>query len=675
MPRALVTWLCVGAIGCAAAAPQSSAPAAAVARPTTADAKRAMLAAAIRATAAHNDAQALALLAALCPVDPEMEDYCLHYQALAHAHAGDSTAAAALWARLDATHPQSVFAARAALERGRLMRTGGDLSGARALLESARTSGDEGVELEARLELAEVDVAAGSPSAAEANLLEVRTRAPGTPLGRTAKQRTEQLRAAYPELAPQGSALAAELPLLISEGDFDTAQAAADRLLTSATPSERPDLLRLRATAELGAHQTDAGLATLQQIVRESPDAAAAPEAQFRYATVLWNRDRDAEAEQAFADFRRRYPGDSHMPDTLYALGRIAQGDGRSDQAAALYAELAGSYPSSSLAHEARWRIGWIRYQEGRWRDAAALFEQVPPPANSGDNSDAEYWRARSLERAGDSAGAARLYRLIITEAPGSYYARWAAQRVGQAPLGAGTVPARRPKAIGSPPPGSDPYHWSRAVELQGAGLPRMSLAELRAFEHANAAGDAASLLAAYQAIDGYRDAIRLARARGVSDPEVLYPLAFWPDVTRHTAGSGLDPLLVLAVMRQESMFDPDARSPADARGLMQLLPSTAERTARQLGQQPPSGRLNDPDTNIGLGVAHLQQLLAAHPGEPMKALAAYNGGEEAVARWERRFGGVETDEFVESITYRETRDYVKKVVGNYQRYQQTYRH
>ena len=436
---------------------------------------------------------------------------------------------------------------------------------------------------------------------------------------------------------------------------------------------DRAELLRLRATAELDGGQVEDGLATLQEIVRASPGAAAAPEAQFRYASVLWNRDRDQEAEQAFVELRRRYPGDAHMPEVLYALGRIAQGDGRVDEAIATYAQLADAYPASALAHEARWRIGWIRYQQARWREAAAAFEQVPPSPDGGD-ADARYWRARALERAGDAAEAQRIYRAILADTPTSYYALWTERRLGQAPTVTRAITApRQSDGIGVAPAGADPYHWVRANELQAAGLRPLSLAELRAFEHANAEAATAATLSAYQAADGYRDAIRLARARGVSDPSVLYPLAFWPDVARHTGSNGVDPLLVFAVMRQESLYDPAARSPADARGLMQLLPSTAEHVAHRLGQPSPAGRLFDPDTNITLGTAHLQELLDAHPGEPLKALAAYNGGEAAVAKWERRFPGVETDEFVESITYRETRDYVKKVVGNYRRYQQTY--
>ena len=183
----------------------------------------------------------------------------------------------------------------------------------------------------------------------------------------------------------------------------------------------------------------------------------------------------------------------------------------------------------------------------------------------------------------------------------------------------------------------------------------------------------AAALPTAYQAAGGYRDAIRLAGARGQAMPTVVYPLAFWPQVSRAAAAEGVDPLLAIALMRQESLFDAAARSPADARGLMQLLPSTAAQVARERGEPSPVDHLYDPEVNVSLGVAHLADLMRRYGGDPLKATAAYNGGAEAVARWEQRFGTLPPDEFVESITYRETRDYVKKVMGNYRRYQQLY--
>jgi soluble lytic murein transglycosylase len=148
----------------------------------------------------------------------------------------------------------------------------------------------------------------------------------------------------------------------------------------------------------------------------------------------------------------------------------------------------------------------------------------------------------------------------------------------------------------------------------------------------------------------------------------LLYPLAFWASVRREADANGVDPLLVEAVMRQESLFDPDARSPADARGLMQLLASTAEKLTAS-----GSIDLTQPDLNIQLGTRYLHILLARFGSDTLKALAAYNGGEAAVEKWQQRFPDLDPDEFVENISYRETRDYVKRVVTNYRKYQQLY--
>ena len=122
--------------------------------------------------------------------------------------------------------------------------------------------------------------------------------------------------------------------------------------------------------------------------------------------------------------------------------------------------------------------------------------------------------------------------------------------------------------------------------------------------------------------------------------------------------------------MRQESVFDPGAVSPAAAYGLMQLLVTTASRVA---GRPVDASALVDPATNITLGTRYLRQLLDRFDGNLAKALAAYNGGEDAVAKWERRAPGAPTDEFVETISYRETRQYVKQVLGNYRRYRRLY--
>ena len=152
------------------------------------------------------------------------------------------------------------------------------------------------------------------------------------------------------------------------------------------------------------------------------------------------------------------------------------------------------------------------------------------------------------------------------------------------------------------------------------------------------------------------------------------YPLAYWETVQKNAVKRGLDPYLVLALVRQESLFDSQALSPASAFGLMQLLPSTAGQEAKRMGLPPPEiEKLYDPDLNIILGTQHLKGLLQIYSNNIVKAVAAYNAGKNAVDRWERKLSALDQEEFIERITYRETRLYVKLVLRNYWIYKNLY--
>jgi soluble lytic murein transglycosylase len=131
----------------------------------------------------------------------------------------------------------------------------------------------------------------------------------------------------------------------------------------------------------------------------------------------------------------------------------------------------------------------------------------------------------------------------------------------------------------------------------------------------------------------------------------------------------GLDPALVYAVMRRESRFDARARSGAGARGLLQLRPSTADRMAALLHLGGDAGnRVDEPALNLTLGT-HYLALLASRFGDPVVALAAYNAGPAAAEGWARARAGQPLDVWVESIPYRETREYVKIVAGEWDVY------
>jgi soluble lytic murein transglycosylase len=144
--------------------------------------------------------------------------------------------------------------------------------------------------------------------------------------------------------------------------------------------------------------------------------------------------------------------------------------------------------------------------------------------------------------------------------------------------------------------------------------------------------------------------------------------------VRQNAAARALDPYLVLALIREESAFAPQAVSRTGARGLMQLMQQTADLTAREHKLPPVTAvGLETPERNIEIGVAHLADLVRDFGGNLTLTLAAYNAGKQAVQRWVQRYGFADEVEFVEDIPYTETRNYVKRVLGNYDRYQTLY--
>ena len=126
--------------------------------------------------------------------------------------------------------------------------------------------------------------------------------------------------------------------------------------------------------------------------------------------------------------------------------------------------------------------------------------------------------------------------------------------------------------------------------------------------------------------------------------------------------------------MRQESNFKTDAGSYAGARGLMQIMPATGSSIARQIGLEDfEEGLLYDPEINIEMGIYYLDRQLENFQENPVYCLGAYNGGPGSMSGWISRFGNMGQDEFIEHITFLETKEYIKRVMGNYNFYRMLY--
>ncbi|GAG61818.1 unnamed protein product, partial [marine sediment metagenome] len=154
----------------------------------------------------------------------------------------------------------------------------------------------------------------------------------------------------------------------------------------------------------------------------------------------------------------------------------------------------------------------------------------------------------------------------------------------------------------------------------------------------------------------------------------LYYPYGYKKLVLKYSNTYNLNPLFTLAIIRQESSFMPDAGSYAGAQGLLQIIPSTGKSIANQIGLENfNDSMLLDPEISINMGTFYLRQQLDNFNQSKIYCLGAYNGGPGAMSDWISRWGDKDTEEFIENIPYNETRDYIKKVMGNYYFYQMLY--
>ena len=393
----------------------------------------------------------------------------------------------------------------------------------------------------------------------------------------------------------------------------------------------------------------------------------------YRRARVLV-RLGDAGAQEALSGFAQSYPSDTAAPTALYMLGDMLVDRGDWTGAERWFGDLIARYPADLRASLARFRLAAQAMREGLSDSAAGLF-QSEVDAGAPQRLSARFWLGKLQRLGGDSTTARATWLTLAREDSIGYYGLRARRELGLAPLhiGAATLPA-------PPPPVATAL--GRIDTLLLAGLDTAAQAEVRAVLGRAPQLDLDNLLAWSGALSarGFGPAaVRLgwqAALKAPNDARVLRAIFPWPNrraVEAEAAEFGVDPLLLVAIVRQESVFDAQALSPAGARGLAQLLPGTAALTARGLDVTFYPEWITVPDLNLHLGAAHLQELLQRFDGRVEVAAAAYNAGGAAVARWLSRPGAADPDEFVELIPFQETRGYVRAVLRNREVYRALY--
>ena len=402
-------------------------------------------------------------------------------------------------------------------------------------------------------------------------------------------------------------------------------------------------------------------------------DSALGALAIYRRARIL-ARLGDAGATQALSGFAQSFAGDTAAPTALYVLGDMLADRGEWAEAARWFDELIARYPADLRASLARFRLAAQALRDSLRDSASALF-RAEVAAGAPQRMSARFWLGKLALLSGDSAGARAAWLTLAREDSVGYYGLRARREVNLPPLRFAAAPAPAPSAAIAASLG-------RVDTLLLAGLDTAAQAEVRTILGRAPQQDVDALLAWSDGLArrGFGPAaVRLgwqAALKAPNDPRVLRAIFPWPNrraVEGEAAEFGVDPLLLVAIVRQESVFDAEALSPAGARGLAQLLPGTAALTARGLDVTFYPEWITVPDLNLHLGAAHLQELLERFPGRVDAAVAAYNAGTAPVTRWLARPGADDPDQFIESIPYQETRGYVRSVLRNRELYRALY--
>ena len=416
----------------------------------------------------------------------------------------------------------------------------------------------------------------------------------------------------------------------------------------------------------------------------------------MRTSAALHNYD---EAQALLRLVVQGAPESREAGDSLWWLAQFLKREGRREEALALYRELAVEHATHPRAAEAQMNLAGLLVELGRKEDAAAAYTELGQKFTGSRFVSEAYYRAAGLASGVEAEQQQRLNLMAAMQGSlGEYYGHRALQLLhermalpadrfqnlrvdGQNPV---LQPYEGVTLKESPPPPSDEACFRRLRFFGDHGLLAGRWEALYLLQHLSSR---ASSEIAYQAIAsaGYsHTALQFYLARNPEieekprDPLRLsleYPLAYWDTASTIAREIGVDPFLVLALARQESTFRADIVSRSGAVGVMQLMPTTARWLGTKDSRISPeqAEHLSSPRNSLRLGTVYIKQMIDRSGGNLAYALASYNAGPGNCDKWRKGAPTRSLDEFVETIPIDETRDYVRRVLGNYAAYHSLY--
>ena len=436
---------------------------------------------------------------------------------------------------------------------------------------------------------------------------------------------------------------------------------------------------------QLGDKRTEA-IAAYQQLIQEFPNAKETGLGLRRLASLSLSQDAIAYLDLVISKFP------DEAAEALFAKAQILEALGSQTSAAQARKSVLNQYPNSNAAAEYRWKVAEQKAREGKFQEA---WQWAQPITTNNPNSDlapeAAFWVGRWAVQLGRQKEATAAFEHVLAKYPESYYA-WRAARflgwdVGDFTTVRNLMPQVTPPQVRAVPPagsttlkelyrlGQNFDAWAVwQVELQNRqqpsvaeqftdGLMRLGVGDY--LEGINQVWDLGlretpqerSQWQALRSAPGYWHA--------------LFPLPYMQPIVSWSQQRQLNPLLVTALIRQESRFEPKIRSAAGATGLMQVMPDTGSWIAEKI--QLKKYNLENPDDNVKLGTWFLDYTHQEYNNNSMLAVASYNAGPGNVSDWLAKYGLGDPDAFIEVIPFAETKGYVEAVFSNYWNYLRLY--
>jgi len=637
----------------------------------------------------HDYAGAIDSLNRAKPHAGDLGDYVNYYLSSAYFQTGHLAEAIALLADFDKTYPDSLLLRDAHVLYANALLADNRAKEAVALLE------DDRAPILPDLELALGRAYAASGDAAKAVPI-FRNLYFTMPLSSDADQADVELRKlpAAQSPAPTFTDRKTRADLLFKGKRYDDAANAYRELSDAADPSVRPALqLAWAAALRRGGRDRDAKR-VLDSIPPLTPEISA--ERLFNLGELARAANDDDAFLRNLQQLRETAPTSTWLEQALLSAGNIYLLRGDYDHAIDSYREMQQRFPSADRASYAHWKVAWLSLRQGRNQEAKSEFEQqIALYPDSVEVPAALYWRGRLAEEDNEPAKARTYYQKLSDRFRNYYYGELARRQLGK--LKDDSDPVQYPLLDRIPPIGSDTnvtadplpaddLRVQKAELLANGALLDFAVRELQAAAKDNPGNWLPAETAhIYEDVGRYDMAVEVMKHAvpnyfAVDIPslpraywEALFPKPYWTDLRRFSSGNALDPYLVASLIRQESEFNPNAVSRKNAVGLMQLLPSAGKLVAKQAKLRHFSAtQLFTPAVNLQLGTLYFRNTVDKF-GAFEYALAAYNAGDDRVKEWLAQGKYRDPQEFVESIPFTETREYVQAILRNANVYRQLY--